>query len=144
MKLKIDNHTLVEDFFDTTRLLGIVAPVKDYVLSWHINQLLGYNFRINNSLEIQLQKKDRNYFFSIYEYKVAGCCMVHYLYNNQDDGEFLLPEFKHLDFLWLAKGEDMENDELKWLQQSLKNIPSVQLVNEMTNEKIKNKQHLIL
>lgn len=144
MKLKIDNHTLVEDFFDTTRLLGIVAPVKDYVFSWHINQLLGYNFRINNSLEIQLQKKDRNYFFSIYEYKVAGCCMVHYLYNNQDDGEFLLPEFKHLDFLWLAKGEDMENDELKWLQQSLKSIPSVQLVNEMTNEKIKNKQHLIL
>jgi hypothetical protein len=144
MKLKIDNHTLVEDFFDTTRLLGIVAPVKDYVFSWHINQLLGYNFRINNSLEIQLQKKDRNYFFSIYEYKVAGCCMVHYLYNNQDDGEFLLPEFKHLDFLWLAKGEDMENDELKWLLQSLKSIPSVQLVNEMTNEKIKNKQHLIL
>jgi hypothetical protein len=133
MKLKIDNHTLVEDFFDTTRLLGIVAPVKDYVFSWHINQLLGYNFRINNSLEIQLQKKDRNYFFSIYEYKVAGCCMVHYLYNNQDDGEFLLPEFKHLDFLWLAKGEDMENDELKWLLQSLKSIPSVQLVNEMTN-----------
>ncbi|MEO5943728.1 MAG: IPExxxVDY family protein [Ferruginibacter sp.] len=144
MKLKIDNHTLVEDFFDTTRLLGIVAPVKDYVFSWHINQLLGYNFRINNSLEIQLQKKDRNYFFSIYEYKVAGCFMVHYLYNNQDDGEFLLPEFKHLDFLWLAKGEEMENDELKWLQQSLKSIPSVQLVNEMTNEKIKNKQHLIL
>ena len=144
MKLKIDNLALVEEFFDTTRLLGIVAPIKDYVFSWHINQVLGYNFRINNALEIQLYKKDRNYFFSIYEYKVPGCCMVHYLYNNQDDGEFLLPEFKHLDYLWLAKGEEMENDELKWLQQSLKNIPAVQLVNEMTNEKIKNKQHLIL
>ncbi len=144
MKLKIDNQTLVDDFFDTTRLLGIVAPVKDYVFSWHINQSLGYKFRINNSLEIQLQKKDRNYFFSVYEYRVTGCCMVHYLYNNQDDGEFLLPEFKHLDFLWLAKGEEMENEDLQALQQSLKVLPFVQLVNEMTNEKIKNKQHLIL
>ena len=70
--------------------------------------------------------------------------MVHYLYNNHNDGEFLLPEFKHLDFLWLAKGEEMENDELSALQQSLKLLPGVQLVNEMTHEKIKNKQHLIL
>jgi len=143
MKLKIDTETLIEEFFDTTRLLGIVAPVKDYVFSWHINQHLGYNFRINHGIEIQLKKKDRNYFFPIYEYKVAGCCMVHYLYNNQHDGEYLLPEFKHLDYLWLAKGETMEPGEVHSLQQSLKALPSVQLVTEMTNEKIKNKQFLI-
>jgi len=144
MKLKIDNETLVEEFFDCTRLLGIVAPVKDYQFSWLINQALGFRFRINNSLEIQLRKKDRNYFFSIYEYEVPGCCMVYYLYNNQHDGEYLLPEFKHLDFLWLAKGEEMEEDELSALQQSLRSLPGVQLVTEMTHEKIKNKQHLIL
>ena len=143
MKLKIDNETLIEDFFDRTRLFGIVAPVKDYVFSWYINQHLGYNFRINHSLEIQLKKKDRNYFFPIYEFAVSGCCMVHYLYNNQDDGEYLLPEFKHLDYLWLAKGETMEPQEVQQLQQSLKFLPSVQLVTEMTNEKIKNKQFLI-
>ena len=144
MKLKIDNETLVEEFFECTRLLGIVAPVKDYQFSWLINQALGFKFRINNSLEIQLRKKERNYFFSIYEYEVPGCCMVHYLYNNQYDGEYLLPEFKHLDFLWLVKGEEMENEELGALQQSLRSLPGVQLVTEMTHEKIKNKQHLIL
>jgi hypothetical protein len=68
---------------------------------------------------------------------------VHYLYNNQYDGEYLLPEFKHLDFLWLTMGEEIEKEELNHLQQSIKLLPSVQLVNEMTNEKIKNKQHLI-
>ena len=143
MKLKIDTDSLIEDFFDSTRLFGIVAPVKDYLLSWHINQTLGYNFRVNHGIEILLKKKDRNYFFPIYEYPVSGCCMVHYLYNNQDDGEYLLPEFKHLDYLWLAKGETMEKDEVQILQQSLKLLPSVQLVTEMTNEKIKNKQFLI-
>lgn len=144
MKLKIDNEILAEEFFEDTRLFGIVAPIKDYVFSWHLNQLLGFNFRINNSYEIQLVKKERSYFFSVYEYAVPGCCLVHYLYNNQYDGEYLLPEFKHLDFLWLAKGEHLTNEETKELQQSIKLINAVQLVNEMTNEKIKNKQHLIL
>ena len=143
MKLKIDNETLAEEFFECTKLLGIVAPVKDYQFIWHINQKLGFKFRINNSIEIQLRKKDRNYFFSIYEYYVPGCCLVHYLYNNQYDGEYLLPEFKHLDFLWLTMGEEIEKEELNHLQQSIKLLPSVQFVNEMTNEKIKNKQHLI-
>jgi len=143
MKLKIDNETLAEEFFEDTKLLGIVAPIKDYVFTWHLNQHLGYNFRINNSLEIQLRKKERNYFFAIYEYSVPGCGIMHYLYNNQYDGEYLLPEFKHLDFLWLVRGEEMSAEELQSLQKSIKIIPSVQLVNEMTNEKIRNKQHLI-
>jgi len=144
MKLKIDNETLAEEFFECSRLLGIVAPLKDYQFSWHINQQLGYNFRINNSLEIQLKKKDRNYFFSIYQYEVPAACMVHYLYNNQFDGEYLLPEFKHLDFLWLMKGDEVSNEELNAMMQLIKTLPGVQLVTEMTNEKIKNKQRLIL
>jgi hypothetical protein len=143
MKLKIDTETLIEEFFESTRLFGIVAPVKDYLFSWHINQMLGYHFKMNHGIEIQMKKKERNYFFSIYEYKVPGCCMSHFLYNNQDDGEYLLPEFKHLDYLWLAKGEVMERDEVQVLQQSLKLLPAVQLVTEMTNEKIRNKQFLI-
>ncbi len=134
---------MVEEFFELTHLFGIVAPVKDYLFTWHINKKLGYHFRTNNSLEIQLKKKERNYFFSIYEYHVPGCCLSHYLYNNHYDGEYLLPEFKHLDFLWLTKGEEIEKEELTVIQQSIKLLPTVQLVTEMTNEKIKNKQHLI-
>ena len=143
MKLKIDNETLAEEFFELTHLFGIVAPVKDYQFSWYVNENLGFKFRINNALEIQLRKKERNYFFSIYEYAVPGCCLVHYLYHNQYDGEYLLLVFKHLDFLWLVKGEEVNNDELGSLQQSIKQLPAVQLVNEMTHEKIRNKQHLI-
>ena len=143
MKLKIDNEILAEEFFEPCRLIGIVAPVKDYLFIWQINQHLGYNFRINNSLEIQLKKKDRNYFFSVYEYPLPSCCMVHYLYNNQFDGEYLLPEFKHLDFLWLTKYDELSNDELNVLMQGIKSLPGVQLVNEMSHDKIRHKQHLI-
>jgi hypothetical protein len=143
MKLKIDNEALAEEFFEDASLLGIVAPVKDYQFSWQLNQLLGLNFRVNNDIEIQLTKKQRKYFFSIYEYAVPAISLIHYLYNNENDGEYLLPEFKHLDFLWLIKGDPVPPEDLKALIQSIRTLPGVQLVNEMTNEKIKHKQHLI-
>ena len=142
-KLKIDNDALAEEFFEDASLLGIVAPIKDYQFSWQLNQLLGLNFRVNNDIEIQLTKKKRTYFFSIYEYTIPSISLAHYLYNNQYDGEYLLPEFKHLDFLWLIKGDPVPPEDLKLLMQSIRTIPAVQLVTEMTNEKIKNKQHLI-
>ena len=144
MKLKIDNETLAQEFFEDAILLGIVAPIKDYQFSWKLNQLLGFNFRVNNDIEIQLKKKQRKYFFSIYEYQVPSTSLTHYLYNNQFDGEYLLPEFKHLDFLWLIKGDVVQAEDLKILIQAIKSLAGVQLINELTNEKIKNKQHLIL
>jgi hypothetical protein len=143
MKLKIDNETLVREFFEDALLLGIAAPVKDYQFCWQLNQVLGFDFRIKNDFEIELTKKEREYFFSIYEYRIPSTCLTHYLYNNQFDGEYLLPEFKHLDFLWLIKGEYISAEELKALIYSIKVLPEVLLVNEMTNEKIKHKQHLI-
>ena len=143
LKLKIDNEALAEEFFDGSRLMGIVAPVKDYQFSWQLNQVTGFNFRINHDIEIQLTKKLRKYYFSIYEYAVPSASLVHYLYNNQFEGEYLLPEFKHLDFLWLTKGDLVSDDELKMLMQTVRTLPGVQLITEMTNEKIKHKQHLI-
>ena len=142
-KLKIDNEALAEEFFEDAALLGIVAPIKDYQFGWQLNQLLGFGFRMNNDIEIQLKKKQRKYFFGIYEYAIPAISLTHYLYNNQYDGEYLLPEFKHLDFLWLIKGDPITADDLNILLQSIRTLPGVQLVNEMTNEKIKNKQHLI-
>jgi len=143
MKLRIDNQVLVDEFFQDTRLLGIVAPIKHYQFCWHLNQLLRFDFRINNGIEIQLNKKQRTYFFAIYEYGENAGTIRHYLYNNQFDGEYLLPEFKHLDFLWLIKDDIIQDDEVAGLMGSIRTIPSVQLVTEMTNEKIRNKQHLI-
>ena len=143
MKHKIDNESIAQEFFENAVLLGIVAPIKDYLFSWHLNQIFGFNFRVNTGIEIELVKQQRKYFFSIYEYTVPSTSITHYLYNNQFDGEYLLPEFKHLDFVWLIKGEFIAVEELKTLMNSIKSIPGVQLVNEMTNEKIKNKQYLI-
>jgi hypothetical protein len=143
MKIKMDNSLMVEEFFDGTRLLGIVAPIKSYQFCWLLNQQLQIDFRINHDIEIQLEKKKRKYFFSIYEYNEPNSSRTHFLYLNQFDGEYLLPEFKHLDFLWLLKGDFTSNQELLQLQQSIKTIPGLQLVLELTADKIKHKAHLV-
>jgi hypothetical protein len=143
MKLKLDIEEMEEDFFEDTRLLGIVAPLKDYLFCWQLNQQLHYNFRINNGIEIQLTRKRRNYFFTVFEYPQPGSSLVHYLYNNKFDGEYLLPEFRHMDFLWLMKGDMVDNSFFEGVARHIKDINGVQLVNELTNEKIKNKGHLI-
>ena len=101
------------------------------------------DFRANNEIEIQLKKRGRNYFFAVYEYREPTGSLEHYIYNNQFDGEYLLPEFKHLDFLWLMKGDLVSDGMLHAKTESIKSISGIQLVVELTNEKIKNKEHLV-
>lgn len=143
MKLSLDNKELSDEFFEGTRLLGIMCQLKDYQLCWQLNSLLGLDFRVNNDIEIQLSKKKRNYFFTIYEFHEPTGSLEHYLYNNQFDGEYLLPEFRNLDFLWLMKGDWVPDEQLQQTIGNIRQITGVQLVVELTNEKIKNKEHMV-
>lgn len=143
MKLLLNTKELTEVFFEETRLLGIMAPVKDYQICWHMNNSMGMDLRINHEIEIQLPKKKRNYFFSVFEFCEPTGSLAHFVYNNQFDGEYLLPEFKHLDFLWLMKGDIVSDELLQQKISTIRAINAVQLVLELTNEKIKNKEHLV-
>ena len=142
-KLSINNHDLAEAFFEDTRLLGIMAPEKDYQFCWQINSLLGMDFRINHEIEISLKKRKRDYFFCVFEYHEPTSALCHYIYNNRFDGEYLLPEFKHLDFLWLMKDDFVDETTFQYIIKSIRSISGVQLVVELTNEKIRNKEHLV-
>ena len=142
-KLLLDNEELTHEFFDDARLLGVVAPVKDYQFCWHLNRLMGMDFRINQEICIQLKKKKRNYFFAVYEFIEPTGSLSHYIYNNQFDGEYLLPEFRHVDFLWLMKGDGAGNGDLHQKIEIARTINGVQLVVELTNEKIENKMNLV-
>ncbi len=143
IKLLLNNKELTDEFFDNTRLLGIMASVKDYQFCWHLNHSVGLDFRINNEIEIQLTKKQRNYFFSVYEYSEPTGSLSHFVYNNQFDGEYLLPEFRHLDFLWLMKGDEVSDASLQQTIETIRSINSVQLVLELTNQQIKHREHLV-
>jgi len=140
-KLVLDNKQMTENFFADTRLLGIMAPVKDYQFCWNMNNNMGLDFRVSN--EIPLTRKNRFYYFSIFEYNEPTRFLCHYVYNNQFDGEYLLPEFRHLDFLWLMKGDEVGDSSLQETIQVIKSITNVQLVVELKPEQIKNKENLV-
>ena len=143
MKLLFDNQKMTEEFFEDSRILGIMAPISDYHFCWQLNNLLDMELVLNNEIEIQLAKKNRNYFFGVYEYNEPTGSLSHFIYNNRFDGEYLLQEFKHLDFLWLMKGNMMDDNMLQMKIDTLKSINSVQLVVELTNEKIRNKEYMV-
>lgn len=143
MKFKLDVSQMADEFFEETRLLGIVAPVKDYQFCWRLNQHLRFNFRNNSDIEIQLTRKKREYFFSVYAYNEPYSSLVHYVYNNQFDGEYLLPEFKHLDYIWLMKGDIVDENYLLNIIKLLRSMNDVQLVVEISQDQIRNKSHLI-
>ena len=63
-KLVLDTKELMEGFFEDTRLLGVMAPIKDYQFCWHLNNTIGLDFRIND-IEIKLIKKKRDYFLKL-------------------------------------------------------------------------------
>ena len=142
-KLLLDNEELMNGFFDDARLLGVVAPIKDYQFCWHLNKLMNMDLRINQEICIQLKKKKRNYSFAVYEFEEPTGSLFHYIYNNQFDGEYLLPEFRHVDFLWMMKGDMAHDISLHQKIETIRTINEVQLVMELTNEKIEHKEHLI-
>ncbi|MBL0233954.1 MAG: IPExxxVDY family protein [Chitinophagaceae bacterium] len=142
-KLVLDNSEMTEEFFENTRLLGIMAPVKDYQFCWHLNSMIGLDFRLNHDIEIRLVKKKRDYFFSVYEFAEPVNFLCHYVYNNKFDGEYLLNEFRHFDFLWLMKGDEVTNQTLQQTIATIRTIPSVQLITELAIDKIENKENLV-
>jgi hypothetical protein len=141
-KLVLDNSLITEAFFEGTRLLGIVAPIRGYQFCWHLNHTIGLDFRINE-LEIKRIYKKREYFFSVYEFREPTGSLEHYIYNNKFDGEFLLPEFKHLDFLWLMKEDEVSDASMQTTIQTIRQIPAVQLVAELSTDQIRNKENLV-
>jgi hypothetical protein len=141
--LALNTQDIIEEFFQETKLLGIVSAAKDYRFCWNLNKILGLDFRMAHNIEIELIRKKRKYFFSVYQYQEPNGSLCHYLYNNLFDGEYLLPEFKNLDFLWLMKNDTVTPEYLEQLKTLLLSMPGVQLVIELTNEKIKNKECLI-
>ena len=130
----------VDEFYQETSILGLISSTKDYRLCWLLNQYLGIDFKLNINKEVLIEKKKRPYYFSVYDYfDTIKWCQFD-LYSNKHEAEFLLPEFKHLDFVWVLKGDSNFSDYLPLI----KSIPEVQFTLNISVDMIKNREHLIL
>ena len=145
MKLKLNDDEMSDNFFEGTRILGIASTLKNYQLCFHIEKNLQIDFRTSADLQIPLEKNKRTYSFTVYEFVQHAIATEHFLYSNKNDGESFLPELQHLDFIWLLKGSFFENDEeFTKLQRQLRDITGIQLVTEVSHDKIKSRDNLQL
>lgn len=143
-KLIVDNQQIAEEFFENARLLGIQCPVEAHRFVWLANRHFGYRFLYQNGGEIRIRAQKREYAFSVYHCHETHMEIDHYLYLNNDDGKHLLPELKHIDFLWLLKGELGDGSFITTLMKELRHIEPVLLVVELTQEKMRHKELLVL
>jgi hypothetical protein len=143
-KLTIDNDQIAEEYFADARLFGIQCPLEPHRFVWLINRQFLYNFRYQVGAEIEVSKRGRNFRYSIFQCKESQLEVMHLIYANHSDGEYLLSELRYFDYLWLMKGELPDETLPNLILNELKNIDPIQLVTELTKEKIVNKMQLVI
>jgi hypothetical protein len=141
MKLRLEESAF-PDFFEDSYIVGIVSTLKNYLFCWHIQNHLNIYFATSEDMQINLVKNQRNYSFTVYEYCDPISLDKYQLFTNKNDGEFLLPELQHLDYIWFFKGFNNNLNNFQRIQLQLKNIPGVQMVVEIDKSKIKSKNNL--
>lgn len=145
MKLKITNDDLSDEFFSNVQVIGIVSTLKGYKFCWSLNHHLSVDFRLHPDMEVQLEKRRLFYYFNIYSYVDLDSNISHLLYENESKGEFLVPEFKHLDYLWLIRSDDYSGFETKdILLERLRRLDIIQMATYMQLDNIKSKENLII
>jgi len=143
VKHNLNNEKMIESFFDQTVCLGIVAPVRGYHFCWLLNRHLDLDFRAQPDDDIQMRIIDRDIYFNVFSY-VSNDNMVHFIYENKTFGGFLLPEFKHLDFIFLVKMEEYAIDYIQDLVESIRTIDAVSMVIQLSDEKFRKPENLLI
>lgn len=136
---KLETQHSLAEFYEDSVLLGLISFAKAYRFCWLINSFLGFDFKMDVDKEIISMKKTRTYYFPVYNHYDNLTNTEHFLYCNKYEGEFLLPEFKHLDFIWIIKGDSDFSD----IVPIIKLIPEIQFSVPIKLNQIHNKEHLV-
>ncbi len=143
-KIIIDNDELAREFLEDACVLGIQTAMEAHRFIWAINRGFRLDLRYQPDVEIVLPKRAKNFLFPYYLYQDTISDMLHLVYVNKHDGEYLLPELKHFDFLWVLKSETEKREQLQNIIASLRTMDQVQMVAELAGDKIKHKQNLVV
>lgn len=143
-KLHIDNEAIANEYFENSVVLAIQSSLEPHKFIWLVNQQFKFDFRYQPHSEIHYKKKNRQFTFPIFRYSEAQVSGHHIIYTNQHDGEYLLPEMRHTDYIWMVQTEGLSRELADILAQELRQLDAVQMVTIPDNDKIKNKQNLVM
>jgi len=161
----LDVGEMRDSFFAESALIGVSAAIPAYRFCWLVNKILDMCFENvpENLIEMnetrsgketfkqggrQLQvsmfdstpepdnDKTDKYFFSTFLHKVPNSSHSHLLYQLKSGKKTLLPEAKHLDYLWLVQTAEPEHD-AHIIMERLRVIPTFQLVQAIDSDLVK-------
>ncbi len=131
----LNNSIIIEEFFENTQLLLIKSTLYSHALCWQLNYYHGYYFYLSiQPTFIQRSYKHLNTYYKIYYYVDKLNQIEHYLYENKSNEEYLIPHYKHIDYLWLIKGDTSYiSDYVINIKNFLINIDNISLVQLVDN-----------
>ncbi len=124
-------------------LFCIISSVRDYRLCWMMNRALDIDLRREEELEMHYPKKRKLAYFNTYQHIDELNRAKYDLIANKETGEYLIPELKQVDHLFLI--EDFSSGiEKKEMLSILRNIPAVEAVFQTDPNELRSKHNLIL
>ena len=122
------------------RLVGIGTSLKEYKICFHLNQLLGCDFRKLEALVFEPKDRTRKSEFSVFKAEDA-LNNSFIVFTNKNMGEYLLPEISNFDFLVQIRGK-FTDDDARNLMDGIRRFPEVVMCQDVPLKKIKSKERL--
>ena len=122
------------------RLVGIASALKEYKVCYHLNQLLGLDFRKLEPLVFEPKDRTRKTEFSVFKAEDVSK-NTFLVFTNKNMGEYLLPEISNFDYLVQLRGKFTEDD-IKAFMDGIRQFPEVVMCLEVPLKKIKSKERL--
>lgn len=129
----------IEEDYDF-HLIGIVAHVKDYRLSWELNRNLNLDLFKDQDLEIKMKENSKS--FSFHLYIDEDNSVEYYLLGNKSESGYLIPEESKCDYLFILKG-NIESEAVKEILKQLHSFKLILACYSLEVEKLKSKKNLI-
>ena len=124
-------------------LIGISCHLKDYRLSYLLNQHLNFDFVKMDDLMVSVSSQKEADNFSFYHFTDEEHYNFYFLLSNRGQESVLLPEMKQTDFLLLVEGPFKKN-QLEQIQQKIRGIPNVLTSYEIKLSSLKNYENLLM
>ena len=122
------------------RLIGIASALKEYKVCYHLNQLLGCDFRKLQALVFEPKDRSRKTEFSVFKAE-DGEKNTFIVFSNKNMGEYLLPEISNFDYVVQIRGK-FTDEYVLTLMDGIKKFPEVVMCSEVPLKKIKSKERL--
>lgn len=141
-KWVLDSNEMHESFFRDTVLIGIVCAYPSYRFCALMNSCFDLRLARDGESDVCVKSQNNSNYFALYRYHAPMTSNEFSLYELKREKQFLLPELKQLDYLFMMKGPTAEDDADKYTE-ALRTIPDIQLAQLIDMERLKNVDYLM-